>query len=140
MHTAVTSVLTSHRRLPNPRDLEKNNEQFLKLGYAVDFLDQVIVPRSICDKIYYNQTVEVKITRKAIARDFDATGKGSIDKLLLEDRKLVYNELYKQDTAVTGIIQISDLNDSGIEYVYSDKMDFISTSITVEIEYNETLT
>lgn len=140
LHTVVAAVLTSHVRLPDAYNLDRNNEKFLKLGYAIATLPATRLDRSVCDRIWLARDFQVKITRQVTAREFDATGKGTVEKSLLEDLKLVYNELYAEDLAISGANRVVVNGDDGIEFVYGEKINFISIAMNISVEYNETLT
>lgn len=140
LHSVVASVLTSHVRLPDAYNLAKNNEKFLKLGYAIATLPAENTEREICNKIWLSRSFQIKITRQVIARELDSTGKGDVEKLLLEDLKLIYNEFYKQDLIITGSNNVDIAGDDGIEFIYSEKINFISIAMNIDVEYYETLT
>jgi hypothetical protein len=140
LHTNVASVLTSHVRLPDPFNLENNNEQFLRLGYGIATLSAENTNREICNKIWLRRAFQVKVTRQVVTREFDSSGKGTVEKNLLEDLKLVYNLFYKQDLQISGANNVRITGDDGIQFVYTEKINFITVSINIDVEYNETLT
>lgn len=140
LHTNVTSVLTSHTRITDPYNLDQNNDQFIRLGYGIAVLPGEKVNREICNKIWWSQPFAIPVTRKVVAREFDAVGKGTGEKNLLEDLYLLKNLFYKQDLQITGANRVNVLTDGGIEFIHTDKMSFVAMSLNIEVEYFETLT
>lgn len=136
----METTLSSHTRIPNPYDLTQNNEQFLTLGWGIAIEDAERTDRSMCNKIWIRRTFLIKITRLVATLEMAVDERVTAEKALLEDLKSVYNDLYSENLSIADANLIEVIPDDGVEFIKGDKFDFVSATVTVTAEYNETLT
>ncbi len=138
--TRIGAVLTSHVRLSNAYSIEENTEPALKLGWALQIGPAIKSPRHISCKISIVRTFNLVLTRKVYASELDATAKASTDKSLLEDQFLVIEDVEGEPTMGSAVVAKSNfLGDSGVEFVHTDKDNFIKLVSQFEVEYFEDL-
>ena len=112
--TRVGIVLSSHKRLMNPYNLELNDDPLLKKGWGVKFGSMVNQGGVIGTQISFDRSIIVVITREAIARESDRATRSGTEKDLLNDQLLVIKDICNT------INLIGFVGDAGIEFVFGD--------------------
>lgn len=141
LHTRIQAVLTSHVRIPDPRNLEKNSTQFLRKGYAIAVADGFNTERELGCRLSVRRTWFLKITRYFIGRKIDEQIRQDVDLELLEDLQLVIDSFEKNPALVTGSHgSVKYVSDTGINSVFNEEQEnFIEITATLETEYFKSL-
>lgn len=125
LHAALVTRLTTlfplsgdaaYSRLANAYQLEKNNDAFLKKGWALGVGPGS--PRSThhC-KYEIDRVFKISLTREAMKTDSDAVGFAEVELLLLEDLRSMIHDFEKNTTLNTGTGFTGFVSDSGIQQV-----------------------
>lgn len=139
LHTKIAAQLTSHTRIPNPYDLPSNNEQFLRVGYGMQVGPAVNPKRFVSCKGGLSREYIIAVTRKFFAREFDSASKGTTEKSLLEDIRLLKND-FQENNVLT-------VSQAGVQFFESDSGIFALTGqeniyvieATVTVEHIENI-
>ena len=113
--TRVTAVLSNHKRLMNPYELELNDRKLLQQGFGVGFGGMSNPNNNIGTQVGFDRTIIVAITREAFGREFERDKKASTEKSLINDQLLVVTDLCNQ------IPLLTFAGDDGIEFVFGDE-------------------
>jgi len=143
IHTRVAALLSSHSRLSDPYDLERNAEFQVKQGYGVALKDGVYKPREMLvvgGKRSQEKTFEISITRKLYARELDGAAKDTTVLQLHEDLALIINDFVLDGTLNDSAILTEWVGESGTFNVYPDKDNFIGIQATFTVEIRDVLT
>lgn len=136
----VASLLTSHLAITNPYAVEENTEGALTIGYGVIFGAAENTNRLVGCKMSVRRDFRLVITRKFYAQELNITGKEDAAKSLFEDQKLVIAYVEKNPTiGSSAIAKIDYVSDNGIEFVFTEKDNYLKLETVFRVEYFETL-
>jgi len=137
--TRVVTVLPSHTRLPNPYKISENAEPFLRQGWGIAMGSATNTNRELSCRLSIRRDFTISITRKFYALESNVANKESVEKQLMEDMILLVRDFYN-NTSLPGVLGIVGYeNDSGINYVLSEKDNFFVLPITFSVEHFETI-
>lgn len=135
----VAALLPNHKRLRDSYNLEQNPDDFLKLGWGLSVGGGGVAGENskrftgciITTRIFY----QLAITRKNFALDLKPDDKAVTDKNLLEDARIVIEDIWKNNFNITGspIIIFSDF--SGISPVKTEKNSYLHVVLNFSAEY-----
>lgn len=135
--TRVEAVLTSHKRLSNPYKPDENSEKVLNKGYGVRFGPGVNTNRQF-NKLSVERTFGIVLTRRVYATEQAASKKASTEKSLFEDQKLILEDIEGDPTLGTSVVvKAAYTEDSGLEFVFVEKDNFLSLESIITVEYFE---
>lgn len=137
--TRISALLPNHTRISNAYDIEENNEQFLVKGWGLAIGGAVNSELFLSDKLTYQRTFFITITRKVFAREFDVESKATTEKLLIEDLVIVTNDFMKDTTLNAASSHVKYVADTGIERVFVDKDQYLKTQIEIQSTIIENL-
>jgi hypothetical protein len=140
MITRLAAVLTSHKRLTNPYNLSDNTHQFLTIGYGLAIGPAENTRRILGCLITQRRELQVVITRKYFATQFDVSGKSTTEKQILEDLFLVVKDFEKSTNLNDTNLTTQYVSDSGIEFVDGDGGPFLAIRATFSLDYQEDIT
>jgi len=137
--TRLGVLLPNHLRLPNPYEPAENNALFLKQGYGVKIGQGTNTNRVISNQLSIDRAYLVVITRQFFALESDAASKASTEKQLIEDSLLLIKDL-ESDPSMGGLaMNASYQSDDGINAIFTEKDQYLSTTVTINVEYLESL-
>lgn len=142
IHARLPTLFPSHLRLSNPYAPEENPESVIKQAYGLKVGAATNTNRNVGCKISISREYSVVFTRKYYANELDASAKASTEKLLLEDARLVENDV-EQNVFLIGVANnpnIKFISDTGIEFVFAENKPFYKIEVLLLVEYFETLT
>lgn len=134
--TRLATVLPSHKRLPNPYDLNENIGQLLEQGWGLG-----ISPggenthRFSCTTRSLQVTFQIAITRKYIALENDAAAKALADKNLLSDFEAILDDSWKSNFGLDNVMNLVP-GFSGIQTVFANKDQYRCALVTMTVEYS----
>jgi hypothetical protein len=136
----IIALLASHVQLTNPYAVEENTEGALNQGFGVIFGAGENTRRLVGCKMSVARNFNLVLTRKFYAQELNISGKETTAKDLFEDQKTVILEIEKNPTiGSTAIAKIDYVNDNGIEFVFTEKDNYLKLETTFRVEYFETL-
>ena len=130
--TRMGTLLPNHKRITDPYDIEKNNEQFLNQGWGLALGPSFNGELFLSQKLTYQRNFVITITRKAYSREFDVESKATTEKLLMEDIFTVTSDFTVNSTLSTATNHVTYLGDSGIQKIFTDKDQYLMTQIEIQ--------
>lgn len=135
--TKVSTELSSHARLTQPNKIEQNPERILALGYGVAFGGATEADLQLgCDYVL-NRNINILISRKYFAHEFDIESKQVTEKALFEDEKLILDAFASDNNLDGTVVDFKFISDDGLEFVFTEKDQFMFISMNYELTYLE---
>ena len=140
MLTRLGVLYPNKTRIPNPYNIEDNNDNFLIDGFGLIVDSSAVQPHEFCN-FNVERTFTVILTREMIATDSDETKYDSVAKLLLEDVYTLQKDFYNvnQLASEASIEQISLGPSSGVSEIFSGKINHLSIETSFLIQVRELL-
>lgn len=137
----IETVLPTHNRLIQPYKPEENPEDRIKKGYGIQIGPGENTNRNISCKISIKRDMIVVLTRKWFAKELDRDAKEVTEKALLEDQFLVIADFEADPTlgASGTVVNSAYVSDSGVDFIFTNKDNFIKLETTFSLEYLEDL-
>ena len=145
--TRISTVLPNHNRLPFAVDIDQNIESRMVKGWGLSFAGGAVNTKRVMagqdGKMSIDRTFLVSIVRKVYAQDQNIASRALAEKQLLEDHKLLVEDLEKDPSlglSANGLcINARYEGDSGLEFAIPDERQFIMIVSSINIEYFEQL-
>ena len=139
----LAAVLPAHKRIENPYVIENNSERVLNKGQGVAFGPAENTQRRLTNQLSVARDFLVTITRKTIKKKTDSSGRAEDIQLLFEDQKLVLDDIEKNTTLLDSTLSVAKsdyISDNGLEFIFTEKDNFIKIESVIRVEYIEDLT
>lgn len=136
----LVAVLPTYSQLPNPYDIEANNELYLTKGFGVAVGAGARTDRLISCQKSWERTFNIVLTNQITTTEHNIDANETIQKNLLEDHFLVFEDLEKETTLSALTIRSQVETDEGLEFVDLDDARYYAMQITILTEYLEDLT
>lgn len=136
----LEAVLPNYKRLPNPYDIEDNNELYLSKGFGVAVGPGVRTDRLVSCQKSFERTFSILMTNQITTTDHNITANETIQKNILEDHFLVFSDLEKETSLSALTIKSEVDSDDGLEFVNTEAARYYLIQINVICEYLEDLT
>lgn len=133
--TRIETVLPNHTRLPNPYKVDENTELFLRQGWGVALTSGTNPNRNLSCRISTLRSFDIIITRKFYSIEAGVTNKQSTEKELIEDQLLVIRDFCNNTSLPSALGVVNFESDGGIEYVFSEKDNFLVLRSVFGVEY-----
>lgn len=135
----IAALLPNHKRLRDPYNLEQNPDDFLKQGWGLSVGGGGLAGENtkrftgciVTTRIYY----QLAITRKSYALDLDPANKAITDKNLLEDARVIIEDVWKNNFNIEDSPLIEFRDFSGISPVRVDKNSYLYVTMNLGAEY-----
>ena len=137
--TEMTTLYPSHRRLTNPYQVEQNVEKFLEQGWGISVQAGLNTERQLSCRLSVQRTVNLILSRKFFARELNVESKADTEKLILEDHFSLLENFEKDHTLDGTVTNFKYVSDSGIEFVFAEKNQYLVLTSVYEMEYFETI-
>jgi hypothetical protein len=140
LQNKIKAVLPAHIQIPNPYKPEENNEQQLTKGWGLRIGGGENTQRALNCQMSIRRSFILVLTRKVRANEMNIGGKESAHKQIFEDQALVIKALESDPSlGMTSIANAIFTDDNGLEYVFTDKDNFVKLESTVQVEYFENI-
>lgn len=139
MVTRLTGLYATHSRLAHPYAPELDIEPSLKKGWGLKVLPARNDNREVGCKISATRQWSVVFTRKVYSKDMDATSQASTEKDLLEDARLLINDV-QQNVYLSSVSfnpNVKYVSDNGIEFLFVDEKPFYKIEVLLEVQWWE---
>jgi hypothetical protein len=132
--------LPSHVQLTNPYAIDQNTEMALSQGFGIRWGGGGNTNRLVGCQMSVQRTMTVIITRQFYANDLNVVGKETTEKYLMEDEYTIIKNIESDvDLGSSSLAKILFVSDNGIEFVFTEKDNYLKLEITFELEYFENL-
>ncbi len=135
--TRLEILLPSHERLPNPIDVEENDDSILRKGFGLRVIDDENTKRNASCRITLRQGFVIVFARDFMALENNSTLKAQTQLDLLEDKALVVNDFEAEgNLGTSGLILITDyVGSAEPAHVFDNKDNFLKLESTFTVEY-----
>lgn len=135
----IEAVLPNHLRLPNPYKVNENTELYLRQGFGVALGPATNTNRELSCRISVGRDFSVVLSRKFYSIESNVSNKESVEKQLIEDQILLIRDFCDNSSLPGALGIVSYSSDSGIEYVFNEKDNFLVLNTVFTVEYFETI-
>lgn len=111
---AVFPAASGWMRIPNPYDLERNNDQVLQKGWGLAIQDGANMGALSCN-FRTARNWKVVICRQAMALEHDVASLATVEKLLMEDWRLIIKDFETNVTLDSGNGSTQYVSDTGVQ-------------------------
>lgn len=133
----IETSLSSYTRIPDPYDPEANSTLLLTKGYGLGMGPATNVERFAAPKMSIRREFFVVLTNRITATESDSSGRGSLEKSLMEDHYTLVKAIEGEPT-LNGAAQVSRyVSDGGIEFLSGQRAKHFLLEIVFESEYFE---
>lgn len=141
--TRVETILSTHIELPNPYQIEQNDELALNQGWGVVWGPGQNSQRNLSCNLSVNRDIILVLTRQFITNELSHDHQESVEKLLMEDQYLMIKDIETDPKmGSTDVLKSDYLSDSGIQIISFDdpqKNNFLLLETTFQVEYLQDL-
>ena len=135
--TILSALFSAKTEIPNPRKLSDNNENYLKDGYGFYFAGAGLPSFDLSHFQGYSREIVIVLARNIYRVDNDTSVYKTAEKNLLEDQVVLINSLADDRTMDDLITSVEFTGDSGVEFTFDDKYNFMYLSTTFDLEYKQ---
>ena len=137
--TKLSSTFSTHKKMVNPYNLELNDEFILNAGYGFYLGPAFNTNRLTGCQLSLERTLVVPLTRINRGTDRDISIRETAEKALLEDHFNLVQAIESDPVLESKTAKLLYQSDAGIEFVFIDKINFISIVSSFTFEYFENL-
>lgn len=131
--TRLAALLPNHKRLTDPYNLDNNSTTFLNQGWGLAVGQGENTERQVSCQSSVRRTFQVPITRHYAATAHAVTAKATVEKLLLEDLQIIYDDAQENGLNVANLTLA--VTDDGITEVFAEESPYLSVTVIVSVEY-----
>lgn len=130
----IGTLLSNHVRLTNPYALEENPDILLKQGWGLALGPGGTNTNRLVSKHRTTSVdFQLSITRRVYATDHSATSKANTDKLLLEDARVLIDDIHKNNFNISTLVSFLDFE--GVFPVKADNYSYLALRLNFTLEY-----
>jgi len=135
----VVGSLSGYKQLPNPYELEANNELYLSKGLAIATGPGENTERFLNCSRTYRRAYIISLVNLVTANEHSVDDFQTIEKSLLDDVENIIAAFESDHTLGGEAIKAIGLTDTGLGFLEGDRAKYLAVEIGVEVEYSVTL-
>lgn len=135
----IIDSLPGKTKIPNPFSVENNSDNFLKDGYGIYYGAAAVSDIEFPTYQVYSREIVVIFTREVHRVGSDSDALTEKQNLILEDQNNLIDSLANSRNFDSDVIRLEFTGDSGLDFVFGDKFNFLSITTTFEVSYKEEL-
>lgn len=137
INSRLSSIYSTptYKKIVNPYILELNDTLSLNRGYAFYIGSGLNTKKLIGDVVTFEREVIIINTIVNRGTDRDVTIRETAEKTLLEDQFLAIDSFHQ--TVLSDSWDLNWESDSGVEFVFADKQNFLSIRSIYRLRYSE---
>jgi hypothetical protein len=141
LHSIVGTQLAGYQRMPNPYFLERNSALLMRSGYGIGVGAGTNTNRLLNGKISIDRNFEIVLVNQIDALQNDAVNIELEEKAILEAAFILikYFENNEQLGISNIVLNSRYISDGGIEFIDLEQARFHQLTMTVGVEYIETI-
>ena len=141
LKTAIETALPTYQRMPNPYFLDRNSALLMRSGYGVGVGAANNTNRLITGKVSIDRTFEIVLVNQIEALPSDAVNVELEEKAILEAAftLIKYFENNEQLGISNVVLNSRYLSDGGIEFIDLEVQRYHQLTLSVGVEYMETI-
>lgn len=140
IESIVQTQFSSKQEIPNPFEIEKNPDDFLRDGYGFRYGPGSSGGSELNNLQEHSRDFIIVFTKLVFRTDSDKALFKSTQKAMLEDQYTLIDSLAKDTTMDSDLTRLEFVGDGGIEFVYSGRQTYLKLESTFEIAYWEDTT
>lgn len=133
----VPTIFPNKYVLENPYFPELSNSQYLCDGVGWYISSGLNTQRFVGCHTSVSREIVFHITKQSFATDQDNALRFTTEKEILEEQKLLINEITNNPTLDEMTNKIDWVSDEGIEFIFQDQYNYLLLTSTLLIEYIE---
>lgn len=140
IRTVMAATLTQHTELANPYFISKEADLIFTKGWAVGLGPGFNTNRNVGCQLSIQRDFVITVTRKLFNTDRDISGRVTVEENLCEDHYLIIKALEQSpvlNASTSGIAKILYVQDGGLEFIRTDRLDLIMFQLITSVEYFE---
>ena len=132
-----TFPANERHELTNPYILDDNAEPIVATGWGAALLSSTNLKRTVGCLYTLGRDVEVVLTNLVVSKDRDMARRQAVEALLMEDQIRLISAI-DSDGDLNDLLAKNDfIGDNGIEFVFTEKHNYVSLVSTWNIEYHQ---
>lgn len=141
LNTQIQTLLPTYARIPNPYAIDRNSALLLRSGYGIGIGPGTNTNRIIPNSVSTDRTFDIVLLSQIEALPNDVTNIDLEEKEILEAQYslIQYFEANPTLGSLQNVINSRYISDSGIEFVSVEEQRFHQLTLTVGVEYLETI-
>ena len=133
----LQTEFASKTQLANPFSVQNNNDNILKEGYGLRYGPASLPDFDLTSFQGYSREIVVILTKQVFKTDNDTDNFSTAQKAMVEDQNTLINSLAKNRTFDSSTVSVEFTGDSGIEFIFNGKFNFLYLETSFEIQYKE---
>lgn len=142
IHTSLLASLAgmfpNKTIIPNPFNLEDNNQNLMKDGYGFFYGAAGLPDFDLGIHIQgYSREFNVVITKNVYRTDVSPDPYTTAQLALLEDQNTMVNTFADVRNLDQNVVSIEFVSDGGVEFIFADKNNYLALTTTFAVSYKE---
>ena len=137
--TQIETVLTpGWRRLPNAYVVDQNTYLQLQKGYAVRTDSGLNTERTLTPLcgVTWERIFSIILVRQMLATQNNVDDRDAVDQALLDDIEALHKAFELNHTLGGIVISCTVVSDTGLNFIDAERLKFLSTEISLRVEYH----
>jgi len=135
---SLASLFPSKTVIPNPFNLEDNNQNLLKNGYGYFYGAAGLPEFDLGIHIQgYARDFNIVMTKNVYRTDISPDPFATTQLALLEEQNTLVNSFADIRNLDQNVVSIEFVSDSGVEFIFADKNNYLALTTTFAVAYRE---
>ena len=136
--TTLETLFPNKTVIPNPFNLEDNNQNLMKNGYGFFYGPASLPDFDLGIHIQgYSRDFNVVMTRNVYRTDVSPDPFSTTQLALIEDQNTLVNTFADVRNLDQNVVSIEFVSDSGVEFIFADKNNYLALTTTFAVAYRE---
>ena len=135
----LVATLSGYTKIPDPYDPEENNILYLKKGYGIAYGPGQNLSRYATCRRTYQTEISILLVNQITTTDHNTAAREAIENSLMNDADALKYAIELDPDLNGNSAKTVYLDDSGIEYIKSDRARFYAVQINFTCEYHKNL-
>lgn len=132
--------LSGAQRIPNAYFLQANNQLIIANGYGVALGSGELQGRELTQRIQVQRAYDIHLVRLMPATAHDSSGRDLVEESMVLDAGKLLRAVEVESTLGHTAIKTDYSGDSGIQFLTTDRGNYLLLTISFNVLYNESLT
>lgn len=142
IHNAIKSQLSAlfptKTVIPNPFELDQNNDNFLKDGYGIFYGPGSLPDFDLGIHIQgYQREFNVVLAKKVYRLESNNDQFETVQLALIEDQNTMVNSFADIRSIDINVVRLEYVSDSGVEFIFAEKNNYLALTTSFEVTYKE---
>lgn len=133
----IEAELTTHKRLPNPYEVEENTYLHLNKAFGVGIGSGFDTQRYVGCLVTWEQSYNIVLVRRIVTTENNTAKREVIEKDILEDFDGLRKAFYLANTLSGNAIKSTVIAHGGINLIDGENMKFLALEMNLIVEYQD---